>query len=490
MISEPTKVYFSDASVAVFPDGITVKNNMLEGGGRRYSFDGRLQKGTDIRVTLDSVSAMTYYELYSTGGSPFASFLLGLYGSIMTPLSVYCIACPKCCFGSCPTVYDLGVNNGIPEAELFSYSISRFFQEHDVDRLNKQVSFSDTLRLRLTNEALETHYIDQFKIFKVKHPLGTTALPTPEGDLRIIESISTPRSVKTPEGLDVTALIAYQDSLAYRTGDKFSERTAAESHLDWLDLEIGFDEKVTEFNLVLRLRNSLLTTVLFYDLVLAGQGVEAVSWTGRMQNDYLYARLFTELYRQYAGIRFYIDVNGSWVEVAKTGDSGPIAWKDLAVPVKLPQPASTISLRMTFFPDNFIIDRINLSPALPVMTIEKEICTPVSISGNQDRPMIEVADLLDETDEKYLITEPGDFFEFCYAPETNKSKEITYFIESQGYYIEWLRGDWIHNRSTRNFSDFLNQELVLNYISTIWEKERSLLESAFFDSRIPLRRSP
>ena len=489
-ISDPTKVYFLDGSIGLYPQGLTIDSSALYGNGQFFSFDGTLRKRAIPSIPLDSVTAMTYYQKYQSGGSGFASFLLGLYGVIFTPLSIYCISCPKCCFGSCPTVYHLGNHNSLPDAELFSYSISRFFQEYDFDRLTQTADPSDTLVIRLANEAMETHYIDLFSMYRIDHPEGTIALPTPEGEVKILGNISPPARATTPDGLEITHLIADQDSNHYRTDTEFKERINHLPALDWLDLEIEFGKPVKEFNLILRLRNSLLTTVLFYDLVLANQGVEAISWTARMQNDYFYARLFTELYQQYAGIRFYVNHDGTWEEITKIGDVGPIAWKDMAIPVKLPSPVDKIALRMTFFPDNFIIDQVNVSTEIHANISPMTECSPRSITDYQGRCRDDIARLLETEDKFYLITNPGEYYDLTFYPESTENELSTYFIGSKGYYIEWLRGDWIHNEPTKNFSDFLNPQLVLNYIANSWEKERSTLESLFFDSRIPLRRLP
>ncbi len=489
-VTDPTKVYFWDGSIGLYPQGLTIDSSALYGNGQFFSFDGTLRKRAIRSIPLDSVTAMTYYQKYQTGGSGFASFLIGLYGAIFTPLSIYCISCPKCCFGSCPTVYHLGNNNGLPDAELFSYSISRFFQEYDFDRLVQTANSSDSLVIRLANEAMETHYIDLFKIFRIDHPEGTLALPTPDGEVKILNKIFPPAISKTPDGREITHLIAERDTNHYRTGTKFKERINQSPALDWLDLEIEFGKPVAEFDLVLRLRNSLLTTVLFYDLVLADQGVEAISWTARMQNDYFYARLFTELYRQYAGIRFYLNRYGTWEEITKIGDVGPIAWKDMAIPIKLTSPIDKIALRMTFFPDNFIIDQVNISTEKHKNIYTITECIPHSISDYQGRHRDDISGLVETEDQIYLTTNPGEYYDITFYPESTEHELSSYFIGSKGYYIEWLRGSWIHNEPTKHYADFLHPKLVLNYIADTWENERPKLESVFFNNRIPLMRLP
>ena len=93
-IKSPTKVFLSDASVILFQNGFTVTQDILSGNGSRHWINGE-DRIRFRSIPLDSISALTYYDLKHSGGEVLASVFLGLYGGTLTPLSIYCLVCPK-----------------------------------------------------------------------------------------------------------------------------------------------------------------------------------------------------------------------------------------------------------------------------------------------------------------------------------------------------------------------------------------------------------
>lgn len=86
-------------------------------------------------------------------------------------LTVYCIINPKACFGSCPTFYSWNGNKMQLQAEGFSGAVAPSLEEKDIDALYFAQSQNGYLKLKMTNEALETHvirYADIIAIPKTK----------------------------------------------------------------------------------------------------------------------------------------------------------------------------------------------------------------------------------------------------------------------------------------------------------------------------------
>jgi hypothetical protein len=61
----------------------------------------------------------------------------------------------------------------------------------------------------------------------------------------------------------------------------------------------------------------------------------------------------------------------------------------------------------------------------------------------------------------------------------------TYFLASQGYYIEWIRRDWI--RPTERSWDFRPSPRALDATFERWRETSADLEARFETSRIPVR---
>ena len=157
------KVFKSDNRVILFPDGYTIVNKSIKGDGIISDTKSFQSEKQFIEFPLDSIIAMTTYEETTSGGRYFGSFLLAFTAPPLTFLGIYCIACPKCCFGSCPTIYTYDGKDYNLEAELFSECISKQLEESDIDLLRQKI-INNSFKLKITNEALETHYINKFEV--------------------------------------------------------------------------------------------------------------------------------------------------------------------------------------------------------------------------------------------------------------------------------------------------------------------------------------
>jgi hypothetical protein len=491
IISAPTKVFLNDNSVVLFPNGFEVKNHMVLGQGTRHQINESTESIKSQNFPLDNVIAMTYYELESSPASDLGSFILGLHGSVLTPLSLYCLACPKCCFGSCPTVYVNQGNKQVLKAELFSYSISKYQQEADLDLLFQKIDIAGKYSIRITNEALETHYIDLINIQKVEHPPGTNVYPTSEGNFVVTRNLLSPVQVLNSKNSDVLPLVFKRDNQCYRTD---SLLFATNSELKWrdhLDLKIP-SVHVGQLKLVLKLRNTLLSTVLFYDVVLGSQGLTALEWTKKINTDPNYALLFHAVYKFYSGITVKVNQQGKYQKRKFISDVGPIAWKELAVSIPVNEEdindSSELDIRLEFFPDHFMVDYIGYE-----MKSDGDIpyqvnnLSPNTIEAYDGKLRPEVIQKIRRDDRDFLITNPGESYNLYFYVTTPSENEVSIFIRSKGYYIEWLRGNWL----TENPGDYRFQ--LFDYKETIhqlkksWLENRQLLEQEFFHSRFPLQ---
>ena len=263
-VKAPTKVFLSDASVALFPQGFQLKEDVLQGQGWRFPTTGIVKSiplenlpRESSRIPKDSAIAMTYFEEVVTGGRGFASFFHVLTGAALTPLSIYCLSDPKACFGSCPTVYTGSGDSWSFEAELFSYSISKLLERADLDRLGQQRSSGSAFTLRVANEALETHHINLVNLVAVRHPLGTMAFPTPDAGVVAVRDLREPWSAVNSEGRDVLQTVQYWDDRACRSESTMVRQVKSGRTSDWIDLRIRPPHQNSSATLVMRLKNTL-----------------------------------------------------------------------------------------------------------------------------------------------------------------------------------------------------------------------------------------
>jgi hypothetical protein len=65
------------------------------------------------------------------------------------------------------------------------------------------------------------------------------------------------------------------------------------------------------------------------------------------------------------------------------------------------------------------------------------------MQGSDDDPL---ASLLD--DSKYLVAYPGDIYHISYELPFENAE---LFLDSRGYYLEWIRDEWIEEQSMRKY---------------------------------------
>ena len=89
-------------------------------------------------------------------------------------------------------------------------------------------------------------------------------------------------------------------------------------------------------------------------------------------------------------------------------------------------------------------------------------------------------------DRAYVITEPGSrFFARFELGRPRPGEEFTALVAAQGYYTEWIRGDWI--RAAREPRPFVPGDTAISIAMARWREKRHDMERQFEATRIPVR---
>ena len=487
VVRSPVKAHLMDGSTILFSDGVTLDDSLVTGAGMRY--DIQLNPvGAVPGVALDSVVAMESFRTEQDLGRTILYGVPGyfLYGGASTALAV-------AIFGSCPTVYSEDAGVEVLEAEAFSYSIAPMFEARDVDRLAVGADDRGEVRLEVRNEALETHYINHLELIEVSHPPGERVVPDPEGRPVGLGRPLELRRAADRDGRDVTALLSGRDDVLFTSSvsriDAAIASGAGEVE-DHIELEVPVPSGTTQVGLHLRLRNSLLATVLFYDMMLGDRGARALDWLGRDLGEIGPAAELGQWAADNLGMRVSVLEGGAWREVARIRDKGPLAWDDVAVVVPV-SPASSemsVTIRLAFPADHWRIDHV--APFETARYAEGRV-VPLSMIRALDGS--EQADMLGNvasSDDSYLATTPGHAFEVVFSPGLSARQDgadggRTFFLASQGYYIEWIRQSWLTNgRETEPFQP--GPEALVEALRR-WRAARETMEEQFYATRIPVR---
>lgn len=470
------KAHLKDGSTVLYPTGVTVTGNALEGEGTRY--DLTLTHSTRIgTVPLDSVIGMESYRTAVKGAQTFIVSTLatagGIFGGAALAVAI---------FGSCPTVYS--ADGTVEEAELFSSSIAPLFEGRDIDRLSAQPDARGVLTLELRNEALETHYINHLQLVEVTHAAGETVVPDADGLPTTLHDMRPPDAVTDRAGRDLRATLADSDGMFYLTDRRAIDRANASDMDDWIDVSANVAPGTKSTTLVFRLRNSLLNTVLLYDVMLGPAGAGALDWVGEDLTKISTAVELGRWHQQRAGLHISVWQDGAYREVARVPDSGPISWHDVAAVVPVPAGETRLRVRLSFLVDHLRIDRLVVGIASPKAA--QRAIPLAEVTGAGGRTENEARRNMSAPDDRYLQTNPGNrFFARFNAGPAVPGTSRTFLLSSQGYYTEWIRTSWIQNATvTEPFA--ANDTAILTALRK-WAATRDSFERRFMQARVPVQ---
>ena len=486
VVRSPVKAHLLDGSTMLFSDGVTVGRDRVTGGGTRY--DIRLNPvGAVSGIALDSVLAMESFRTQTDAGR---SIQYGLGAALLAPIAaIGAIAV----YGSCPTVYSTDAGVELLEAEAFSYSIAPMFEARDVDRLVAGADEQGEIRLEVRNEALETHYINHLELIEVAHAYGERVVPDPEGrPLTLATPLPLQRAVDR-DGREVTELLASLDDLLYASSASRIEKAIGSGPgevEDHIELEVPVPQGADRIGLHLRLRNSLLATVLFYDMMLGDRGTRALDWLGQDLREIGPAAELGQWAADNLGMRVSVLEGDAWKEVARIRDKGPLAWDDVAVvvPVSPARSGTSVRIRLAFPADHWRIDHV--TPFGTAQDAERRVVPLATIEARDGSAEADILANLASADDSYLVTSPGHSFEAVFRPgpapaDSGTNHARTFFFASQGYYIEWIRQDWLVNGTeTEPFRP--GPETLVEALRR-WNASREAMEEQFYATKVPVR---
>jgi hypothetical protein len=480
-VRTPVKAHLLDGSTVVYRKGVLVAAARLKGPGTRY--DLTLSNPTEIdELSLDSVVGMESFRTHVDGGATFVLSALATAGAVGITVAVACAIDPKC-FGSCPTYYSDSAGTPVLEAEGFSYSIAPLFEARDVDRLRARAGGDGTLRLEVRNEAFETHFLNHLELLEATHAPGEFVAPDPRGHPLAVAGQSSARAARDRTGRDVRDLLARADGQTYATAPAILAGVSETDLEDEVELSFAPPAGGDSVALVLRLRNSLLNTVLLYDLMLGDPGARSLDWQAEELSRVGTALELGTWYTSRMGLGVDVWRDTAWVPVARVKDTGPVAWKDVAVP--LPRVVGDeLRVRLRFAADNWRIDRAALASSVRRPLVRALQLGRASTTRDAAEPEAYAALLA--PDSRYLETGPGQTFVATWDVGADSAGvQRTFLLASQGYYVEWVRQGWI--TAARDTTPFRPGDASLLRALERWRQVQDTLERRFFATRVPVR---
>lgn len=463
------KAHMLDGSVYVLADwSASADGKSVSGQGEHLDLNRQQIASGVLEVSIEEVALFETNVLSESSGTAGMAVITG----ISVAVTAACMANPKACFGSCPTFFGETDSGWALLAEGFSASVAPSLEAIDVDALIRWRPEGNTIELKMTNEALETHVVRHVDLLAVPLEEGESAALSSEGDFRKIREWVEPLRATAAEG-DCLAELRDIDDLERSSLADSTDLAAVET----IDLEFELPE-AGEWGVMLGMRQSLMTTFLFYQ-GLAYLGSSAGQWLARLESmDATKRSELGTLWSELGGVRVQVERAGSFVEVGEVNETGPLAIDYDVVP--LPElEAGLAKIRLELTRGLWRIDSVALVRLGERVEPQRLRPAEVHRSGRRDPVAHEL--LLDP--ESSLVTLPGDEYLLSYElPDGSGSWEL--FLESRGYYLEWMRDEWIEDENPALAAKMLLMpRQTLRDLAPAYKAIESGMEAMFWESR-------
>jgi len=475
-VRSPVKAHLIDGSTIVFRSGVRVSERTLQGAGVRYGLS--LAESTQVGgIPLDSVAGM---QAFRDDVDLPPTILLTTLGIAATAAAA--AAAAVAIFGSCPTVYADSASTAVLQAEAFSYSIAPIFEMRDVDGVRVHPDANGVVTLEIRNEALETHFLNHLELLSVDQAADETLVPDARGQPIALSALQEPRQARDAAGRDVREALAQSDGVVFSSDTTALARAGPEDLRDHIDVNLPVPAGADSVAVLLRLRNSLLATVLFYDVMLGDRGAYALDYVGRDLEELGNAMELGRFAREQLGLQVGVWDGHGVRSVARVGDTGPIAWKDVAVVVPVLEDGR-VRVRLSFAVDNWRIDRVAAGSWRRPSTRAVPLAGVRTARTSDDTA---ARRSLEAPDQRYLETVPGQrFFAEFDVGSAPADGGRTFLLAWQGYYTEWIRPSWMaRSRDSLPYQPGLQ---TLAEAVVRWRSAQDSLERRFYSTRIPVR---
>jgi hypothetical protein len=462
------KLHMKSGTVFVLDNWASDKpGRIISGRGLQYSTRRDTIAAGQFSIGLDSVLIIETNELSESGTNLAFTIFLGVTGGV----AAFCIFNPKTCFGSCPTFYVSDIDTLRPRAEGFSASIAPSLEASDCDALGEIPLSTNRLTIEMRNEALETHVVRSVELLAVPKRIGSSIYKDDRGSFWECDKLVPPSSAVAEEG-DCLALLSKADGHERMSRADSTNLAAKET------IELTFDRTSADTNgIVIECRQSLMTTFLFYK-TLGFMGTSAGAWFAEMERDHM-TEPMNAMKELLGGIDVSMkDSTGVWSKIGSVLEYGPLA-TDIHL-LRLPHSNGLplrVRLEMTkgyWRIDNVGIARMNRS-------IEPIRLQPSVVLRDGVNDVVARALLMDST--KTLVTTPGENYTMHFdLPD--RAERYGLFLESRGYYLEWIRDSWLRQEDPLALAELLlDPARALRRLAPEFSHSEHAIEAQFWRSK-------
>ncbi len=376
--------------------------------------------GERITIPFSEINSISINDLNS--GRTIINIVLGTIG-VLAVLAII-VALTK---SSCPFIY---VNDGgeyIFTGELYPGVLTANQQRDDYLLLPKIDETNGTYCIKITNELKEIQYTDFVQLLEVNHPKNTKVLLDKNGNPHSYTDIISPIHVSLDNLKSDSAPALLKDNSSFM----FDTKISGTSSTRYIELQFKKPPQADQGKLFLTAKNSL-----WLDYVFGKFNAQFGTYYNQFQKDQQKAskeKSTKWMNDQNIPLSVYLKTNNGWELVERINTVGPMAFRDLAVPIDLKGVKGedlTIKLESGFM--FWEIDYVGMDFTKDLPLHINYINPDEAVDGNNNI----VTKLLSFEDQNYFVQPHiGDEVIVNFKihepqPELNR----TFFLKNRGYY--------------------------------------------------------
>jgi hypothetical protein len=406
-------------------DSLLIGIGSSERAGRHASFSGEL-KLTDI-LYIQAHSTSFWKGLVETGVvvsfvGLAASCLGGSQGLSVTDRVGY--------YGSCPFVYSWNGNQYVLEAEVFGIGLGKALEVRTCSVLPSLRDDHSRLRVRITNERPETHYINLAQLLAVE----TDSVATPIAD---VNNVIWPVYGAVP-ALAASDLSGRNILEKVRTRDgQYWESDLSPTSSDFEDVvELSFSKpsSVQGGSLIVHAINTNLSEVVFKNLF-EFLGDQSLAFMHAVEHDPEMIAIMRNWVEE-SSLKAFIWNGESWERIGTVHPEANVAPFSRVIRFKTDNiKGDTMRIQLRSLTDVWKLDAVNVdwTPVRPLKAREASLLSAIG-PGKRD-----VSAVLRKADSQYAVVLPPEQIELTFRSlPPSPGKKITYALNAQGYLYEWF----------------------------------------------------
>lgn len=386
-----------------------------------YVYEFSRDQNNQVFIPISAIKRLDITE--KDTGATVASYVFTSIGSLAAAFGIVAVlvALLK---SSCPFVYvDTGTGYRFV-GEAYGGAIFSPLERDDYMPLQGWQAAAGTLQVKIANELKERQFTNLAELQVVQHPKGVQVLLDQHGRPHTLQRVQPPLRALASDGFNYAGALASQDSSSWVFN-------SSQSNSNHVVLQFPRPAGSQTGKLVLHAQNSLWLDYL-YGAFTRQFGSLYNHWAEK-QKDVPAAELYRWQQEQEIPLLVEVLTAKGWQVVERIPPVGPLAGRDLVVPVDLAGiKGEMVEVRLSCGFMFWEVDRagMDFSSSLPVQVVKVKAGSAYDKSGHN------VPHLVAAADAKYLEQfSVGDAVVLTYPlPEEKPGQPRALFLHTRGYY--------------------------------------------------------